>query len=62
MTAILELATKLRDTTEAIARHEQAIRAQPSPALLASLKSLKKRMQRLESEFATLAADAGVDV
>lgn len=62
MSAILEMAMQLRDVGEAIAKHERAIAKRSSPSLVASLRSLQKRMTRLESEFAALTASVGVDV
>jgi hypothetical protein len=62
MSILLELANKLRDTTDAIAHHERALAASPSPSLEASLRSLQKRMTRLEAEFAAIAEGQGVDV
>ena len=62
MSMLLDLASNLRETNEAIAQHERAIAAEPSPSLTASLRSLRKRKDRLEKELAALAANREVDV
>ena len=62
MSAILEMALQLRDVGEAIARHERAIARNSSPSLVAGLRSLQKRMKRLEEDFVVVTASVGVDV
>lgn len=62
MSAILELSEQLRDVGALIIEHERALASHVTPSLSASLRSLKKRMTRLEEDFAAVAARSGVDV
>jgi hypothetical protein len=62
MSTILELTAEIRDVDAAIKHHERALIDSPTPSVEASLRSLKKRLSRLETEFAAIAADTGVDV
>lgn len=52
MDQLFELATQIRDTLALIMQHEQAAAEHPSPSLSASLRSLRKRLDRLVTELA----------
>lgn len=63
MSALLDVKEKLGETHAAIARLEQAAAEGPeSPALLASLRSLRKREQDLETTFLKLTHQRSLDV
>ena len=63
MSELLEIEEQLRDTSEAIAKTEQAVATDPSSAAARSmLRSFERRRQRLESEFSAVAKEMGVDV
>lgn len=62
MTQLLELQEKLRDTGAAIAQHERAMANSKSPSLASALRSLQKRLDRLESEYTELTRQFGIDV
>src|SRR5262245_48895431 len=62
MSTILELTTQIREVGAAIALHEKAMVERPSPSIEASLRSLSKRLSKLEADYAALAAGLGVDV
>jgi hypothetical protein len=48
MNELSTLEVQIQETRQAIAMHQQAIAASPSPSLAASLQSLQKRLERLE--------------
>lgn len=62
MTRLAELQEQLQDTGAAIAQYERAIAANGSPSLMAGLRSVQKRLTKLEEEFLHEAAHVGVDV
>ncbi|MDZ4687770.1 MAG: hypothetical protein SH850_22080 [Planctomycetaceae bacterium] len=62
MSLLLELQENLRDTSAAIAKHEQAMSKSRSPSLAAGLRSLQARQKQLESQFVAAAKRVGIDV
>lgn len=63
MSTLLEIQEMLQDTNATLARLDEALVADSSSAALqATGRSLQKRQQSLESQFAASAADQGIDV
>ena len=64
MTELLEIAEKLQDTHAAVARLEQSIatKCDPPPSVLMMLRSLKRRQESLEAQFAEIAHTEYLDV
>jgi hypothetical protein len=57
MNDLLELTSRIHETSAAISRHQRAMVDHPTPSLEASLRSLQKRMQKLQADLATLDPD-----
>lgn len=49
MNELSTLEVQIQETRQAIALHQQALADSPSPSLAASLRSLQKRLERLEA-------------
>lgn len=63
MSDILYLQEQLQDTSEAIAKSQQAVASDPaSKAATAMLRSVEKRREKLEHQFLLAAQELGVDV
>lgn len=63
MSKLLDIQSKLQDTSAAIAQFERAYSASPNSASVsATLKSFEKRRRQLEDEFLRAAAQLGTDV
>lgn len=63
MSAVLEISEKLQDTQAAIEQLESAIAQQaPTPSIIATLRSLKKRQYDLEAQYAEATANQFLDV
>lgn len=64
MPELLEIAEKLQDTHAAVAQLEQtiAVKGDPPPSVLMMLRSLKKRQESLEAQFADAAGTEHLDV
>ena len=63
MTTLLDIQELLRDTNATLAELDRALVADPrSASLQATGRSLEKRQQSLESQFAATAAEQGIDI
>jgi hypothetical protein len=62
MSRLLDLQHKIQDTNAMIAKIERSVSEHPAPSLLANLRSLQRRVEMLESDFAVLADRRSQDV